>query len=37
MDFHGRESMMIKGYGINTVGERLFDLYNDVINGKKED
>lgn len=35
-EFRGREALIAKGYGINKVGERLFKLYKEVINGKKE-
>ena len=34
--FYGRETLMMKGYGIYEVGEKLFNLYRDVIYGKKE-
>lgn len=33
-DFHGREALIQKGYGINAIGERLLGLYNEVIHGK---
>lgn len=34
--FNGRNALMAKGYGINAVGKRLFELYNDIIDGKKK-
>ena len=35
-EFYGREALIAKGYGIYEVGEKLFNLYKDVIDGKNK-
>ncbi|MDD7449026.1 MAG: glycosyltransferase family 4 protein [Prevotellaceae bacterium] len=35
-EFRGREILMSKGYGINAVGQKLYNIYKEVISIKKK-